>query len=287
MTSPSIPFAKMNGIGNSILVMDSRGSGQSLSPAPPRVIAREAFAYDQLMAIEDPRRPGAEAFVRIFNADGSRAEACGNGTRCVAWVLMRRGSATDLQIETEGGELACRRLEATVFSVDMGQPRLDWSAIPLASPVADTADVVLSLVAGLPSALSHCSVVNMGNPHAVFFVRDAATVSLPDVGPAIEHHPLFPQRVNVSIAEVRSRDHIVLRVWERSAGITLACGSAACATLVAAVRAGLTDRRARVSLPGGDLTIEWRDTDEHVIMIGGVELEHEGLLSPHIWDVAA
>lgn len=288
MISSALPFAKMNGIGNAILVVDLRGSGVAMASDAARVIGGcEGFDFDQLMTVGDPRMPGTDAFVEIFNLDGSRAEACGNGTRCVAWFLLRGEQKTHISVQTEAGELRCERLGPTRFSVDMGSPRLGWRDIPLAEPVGDTGHVALPPMAGLPASLSVFSGVNMGNPHAVFFTEDVASVPLERIGSLIEHHPMFPDRTNVSFAEIRSRTHVALRVWERSAGATLACGSAACATLVAAVRAGATERLAVISLPGGDLTIEWRQSDGHVIMAGDVELEREGVIPSDILDDAA
>jgi diaminopimelate epimerase len=281
-----LPFYKMNGIGNSILVVDTRTVDASLTPEAVRRIARHE-PFDQLMAIARPRRDGTDAFVEIFNHDGSRAGACGNGTRCVAWALSQDRSASRIVIETAGGALICDRLGPTRFAVDMGQPRLEWEAIPLAMPVPDTSSVALSGADRLPEAMRLVSGVGMGNPHAVLFVADAAAVDLAGFGPLIEHDAMFPERANVSFAEVIGRAAIRLRVWERSAGATLACGSAACATLVAAVRAGLTDRDATVSLPGGDLVVSWRAVDDHVIMAGETELEHHGRLTPALWSPIA
>ena len=243
--------------------------------------------FDQLMAIGDPQRAGTDAFVDIFNIDGSRAEACGNGTRCVAWAMLRHSDATNLLLQTAGGDLACTRLGETTFSVDMGEPRFGWRDIPLRDPVNDTRAVILSPLKGIPSHLSRFSAVNMGNPHAVFFVKDASAIALAEVGPLIECHTIFPERVNVSFAQIMDRNHIIMCVWERSAGATLACGSAACATLVASVRAGLSERQARISLPGGDLSIAWREVDDHVIMSGDVELEYEGMLPARLMASAA
>ena len=279
MTLPALPYFKMNGIGNSILVVDTRTTAVALTPEAARAAAAlPGFGFDQLMVIEVPRSFGTDAYVTIYNADGTEAGACGNGTRCVAWALTHGDHRARLTVETAAGRLDCRRLGPTRFSVDMGAPALNWPDIPLAEPVADTADVPLAPVAGLPAAYARCVAVGMGNPHAVFFVHDVAQVPLAVLGPLVEHHPMFPQRTNVSFAEVLGRSEIRLRVWERSAGATLACGSAACASAVAAVRRNLTDRRVRVGLPGGVLDIEWRAGDGHVIMTGDVALEHAGLL---------
>lgn len=284
MTNPldNRPIMRMNGIGNEILVLDLRGAGADVSPRDARAIARaRGLHYDQLMVLHEPRSEGARAFMRIYNADGSRSGACGNGTRCVAFVLSQAGEGDDLLLETDAGSLRAMRESETIFTVDMGPPRLDWREIPLASEQADTRRIVLTPpVAG---AGEEFSAVNMGNPHAIFFVEDALAVDLATLGPALEHHPLFPERANISFAQVVAEDEIVLRVWERGTGATKACGSAACATLVAAARAGLAKRRARLRLPGGDLVISWRE-DGHVLMTGPVEFEFETRLDPRLFE---
>ncbi|MDX7950003.1 diaminopimelate epimerase [Lichenihabitans sp. Uapishka_5] len=283
MAPPGLPYFKMNGIGNAILVVDGRTSGFVVTSSTARAAAAQpGLGFDQLMAIGRPRDGHRDAFVTIFNADGTESGACGNGTRCVAWALLRDSVETAVTVETAAGRLACRRLGPLRFSVDMGSPTLAWNAIPLARAVSDLQHVPLRPVAGLPADLSHCAAVGMGNPHAVVFVPDVAAIPLAEVGPAIEHDPMFPARTNVSFAQVIDRSTIRLRVWERSAGATLACGSAACATAVAAVRAGRTDREVRVMLPGGDLAIEWRAEDGHVVMTGDVVLEHAGLLPAEV-----
>jgi diaminopimelate epimerase len=274
-------FAKMNGIGNEIIVLDLRGEKMTVSPEEARAIhAGQGLAYDQLMVLQEPASPGTDAFMRIFNNDGSESGACGNGTRCVAYMLTREGGRSTLALETRAGLLDCRKVDDLTFSVDMGPARLLWQEIPLAGPVEDTCHVHLDDV---PAGLPDPAVVNMGNPHAIFFVADAHGFDLPVIGPKLEHHPMFPERVNVSLAQVLDREHILLRVWERGAGITQACGTAACATLVAAARLGLTGRKAWVSLPGGDLVIEWREADGHVIMTGPVEMEFEGRFDPALF----
>jgi diaminopimelate epimerase len=273
------PILRMNGAGNEILVLDLRGLGHELSPAEARAIAAQpGLRFDQLMALHDPRTAGDDAFMRIYNIDGSLSGACGNGTRCVAWALAREGK-TSLRLETDAGRIETRRETDALFTVDMGAPRLDWRDIPLAHAV-DTAAVTLD--PSVPGAPSQFSAVNMGNPHAVFFVSDAAKIDLDTLGRAIEIHPLFPQRVNVSFAQILAPDDILLRVWERGTGATLACGTAACATLVASARAGLTGRRAHLRLPGGELTIDWRD-DDHVMMTGPAEFEFETRLTSNMF----
>jgi diaminopimelate epimerase len=284
MTSPLAdrPILRMNGIGNEILVLDLRGAAHEVTPAEARAIARApGLGFDQLMTLHEPRGVDANAFMRIYNSDGSQSGACGNGTRCVAFVLGEKGEGDALLLETEAGPVRSWRQGKTVFSVDMGRPRLDWRAIPLAGEGADTRAVALTPpVAGAPSAFS---AANMGNPHAVFFVEDPEAIDLSALGPPLERHPLFPERANISFARVLAPDEILLRVWERGTGATKACGSAACASLVAASRAGLAGREARVRLPGGELGIVWGE-DDHVVMTGPVELEFETRLDPRIFE---
>jgi diaminopimelate epimerase len=277
------PILRMNGAGNEILVLDLRGLDHVLAPQEARAIAAApGLRFDQLMAVHDPRAEGDDAFMRIYNVDGSRSGACGNGTRCVAYALAKEGKER-LLLATDAGRIETRREAETLFTVDMGEPRLDWREIPLARQ-ADTRAVALDPpVEGAPP---HFSAVSMGNPHAVFFVPDARAVALETLGGRLERHPLFPERANISFAQILARDDILLRVWERGTGATQACGSAACATLVAAVRAGLSERRARLGLPGGDLTIDWR-ADNHVLMTGPVEFEFEARLTAALFEDAA
>ncbi len=272
----SLPFARMNGAGNAILVVDERGCPRAMTGDTARRIGEGRLNFDQMMVIGDPARPGVDATIRIFNIDGSRAGACGNGTRCVAWVMLEGENRHELNLDIEGTPVSCRREAETRFTVDMGAPSFGWRAIPLrhaADPDAADLGAVLGEL-GLPRP----SVLGMGNPHAIFFVPDARAIDLEDYGHRLEHDPMFPDRANVSFAEVLARDHIRLRTWERGAGATLACGSAACATLVAAARRGLAGRQATVSQRGGDLVITWRE-DGHVLMTGPVELEERGLLT--------
>jgi diaminopimelate epimerase len=246
------------------------------------------------MVLHEPRSPGTDAFMRIYNTDGSESGACGNGTRCVAWALFsdrdmagngRQGDS--LLLETAAGLLPVRRIAEETFTVDMGAPRLAWEEIPLRDPFQDTRYIELQ-IGPIDAPILHTpAAVNMGNPHAVFFVDRLDGFDLSRIGPLLENHPIFPERANISIARVAAPDHIELRVWERGAGLTRACGSAACAALVAASRRRLTGRRAIVSLPGGDLDITWRESDGHVLMTGPTELEHEDILSPALFAGAA
>lgn len=281
-------YLKMNGLGNEIVVLDLRGTGLLVTPAEARAIAgAPASRFDQLMTLHDPRAAGTDAYVRILNRDGSPAGACGNGMRCVAWAALRGRADDDLLFETEAGLLPATRLSDWMFTVDMGAPRLAWHEIPLAEPFHDTRWIELQIGPADAPTLHTPAAISMGNPHAVFFVGDVEAYDLGRIGPMLEGHPLFPERANISLAEVRAPDHIRLRVWERGAGLTQACGSAACAALVAAVRRELTERRATVTLPGGDLLVEWREDDGHVLMTGPVEFEHQGVLDPALFATQA
>lgn len=272
------PFVKMNGLGNEIVVLDLRDAPVAVPPEEARAIARpEVVPFDQIMALYPPKTPGTSAFVRIINSDGSESGACGNGTRCIALYEAGRTGADHLVFESVVGPLDCRVSGDTV-TVDMGVPRFGWHDIPLAGPVDDTR--AIELQAGPPEApvLRGPSVANVGNPHAIFWVEDIDAIDLSHYGPALEHHPIFPERANISVAQLVGPDHIRLKVWERGVGLTRACGTAACATAVAAARNGLTGRRVTISLPGGDLLIDWR-ADDHMLMTGPAEFEFEGRLT--------
>jgi diaminopimelate epimerase len=270
-------FVKMNGLGNEIVIVDLRRAPVAIAAADARAAARQE-PYDQLMALY-PGLAGIDAAVRIYNSDGSEAGACGNGMRCVASLLggeAGRIGRAELIFETEAGRVSCWRAGADTFTVDMGAPRFDSDQIPLASAMPDTRAIDLTFSLGDGRVLSKPSAVNMGNPHAVFWVDDPATYDLRRIGPALEHHPLFPERANITLAAAPTRERIVIRTWERGAGLTKACGSAACAAAVAAARLGRTERRVTVALPGGDLAIDWREADDHVLMTGPVAYERAG-----------
>lgn len=279
MTAPaSIPFVKMNGLGNEIVVIDLRGSTKVVTAEEARAIAhREGSHFDQLMVLHDPRSKGTSAFVRIYNSDGSESSACGNGTRCIGWLEAERIGARHTTFETKAGKLDVTVADKSRISVDMGEPRFAWDQIPLAEPFHDTRAIELQIGPIDAPVLHSPSVVNVGNPHAIFWVEDADAHDLGRLGPLLENHPIFPERANVSLAEVRSRTLIRVRTWERGAGLTKACGTAACAAAVAAMRKGLADRKVTVLLPGGPLEIEWR-ADNRIVMTGPVEVEHDGLL---------
>lgn len=281
------PFLKMNGIGNEIVVLDLRGANIEVSATDARAIGRgEGLKYDQMMVLHDPVTPGTLARMKIFNIDGSLSGACGNGTRCVAYALMDGTDTRRLIVESDAGLLECIREGQWRYTVDMGAPRLGALEIPLRDDLPDTTSIDLPDPPPGAEKLGPFGAVNMGNPHAVFFVDDIEAHGLDRLGPMIEHHTMFPQRVNVSLAHVESRERVALKVWERGTGLTLACGSAACATLVAAARRGLTDRRASINLPGGELVIEWRQSDGHVMMTGDVELEFEGRFDASLFETA-
>lgn len=272
--SPMTPFLKMHGAGNDFVVFDARKKPVRLSKAQVEQLSDRRFGIgcDQLVVIEPSDK--AVAMMRIFNADGSAASACGNATRCVGSLLMEESGLKKLKLETPAGVLEIEAAANGLVTVDMGAPKFEWHQIPLVSDY-DTLNVPLK-----KDTLSNPVAVNMGNPHAVFFVSSAKEVELSYVGPQIENHPMFPDRINVSVAQVVSPDAIVLRVWERGAGETLACGTAACATLVAAHRRGLTKNAATITLTGGVLNVEWRTgSDGHVWMTGPVAKTFEGRIA--------
>jgi len=281
------PMLKMNGLGNEIVVLDLRGADHVVAPAEARAIGgTPGLRFDQLMVLHAPRSAETEAFVSIYNIDGSEAGACGNGTRCVAWALNRETGRERFAVETAAGRLDCEKLGPQHYRIDMGRPRFGWRDIPIAHETADTARIWIDaagLGASLPNDFAGAS---MGNPHAVFFVEDVEAHDLARVGPLLETHALFPERANISLAAVTSRRSLTLKVWERGAGLTRACGSGACAAAVSAHRRGLTDRQVRVALPGGDLDIDWR-ADDSVTMAGGVTFEFEARLDPAAFAAAA
>jgi diaminopimelate epimerase len=271
----SIPFRKMNGLGNEIVVIDLRGR-PGLGRAVLRAIGRGGLPhFDQMMVLHDAVTPGTDAYVRIYNIDGSEAGACGNGMRCVSWVVAEGTGRKALKFETDAGVLEADVTDASRIAVDMGRPRFGWRDIPLSQPFDDTTGIDLHIAQPEGRELASPSVANIGNPHAVFWVDDIGAYDLAYLGPRLETHPLFPERANVSLAHVTSPRSITVRTWERGAGLTRACGSAACATAVSAARKGLTERRVTVTLLGGPLELEWRAND-HIWMTGPVELEHEG-----------
>ena len=269
------PFLKMNGLGNDFVVVETRSAPFAPTAEEVRAIADRSTGVgcDQLIAVD--KADDADAKVRFWNADGEEVSACGNGTRCVGWLLMQSSGKDEAVIETKAGRLVATRAGDRLVSVDMGEPGLDWTQIPLAE-AHDTAalDVVLYHHADL---MAPPGCVSMGNPHVVFFVPDVEAVPIARIGPEIETHPLFPQHVNVGFTQIVDRHHIRLRVWERGAGLTKACGTGACAALVAASRRDLVGRHATLELDGGELHVEWRE-DGHVIMTGPAAVDFMGEL---------
>ncbi|HUY69139.1 MAG TPA: diaminopimelate epimerase [Alphaproteobacteria bacterium] len=267
-------FLKMHGLGNDFVIFDGRQ--QPFKPAKEELIAladrRRGIGYDQLIVMLKPKSPGADVYLDMYNSDGSAQCACGNVTRCIARLLFSELGRKQAVIETVAGLLPVYEDAPGLIAVDFGPPRLGWKDIPLAKPVADTLHVPLAL-----GPLDDPCCVNMGNPHAVFFVPDTAKIPLGEIGPKLEYDPLFPDRCNIEIAQIIAADRIRMRVWERGAGITPACGSGACATLVAAVRRGLSARRAAIAMDGGDVFVEWR-ADDHVILTGPTAIVYRGEL---------
>ena len=279
------PFAKMNGIGNQIVVLDVR-DGAVVTPDDARAIAAH-IPYDQLMVLQKPRAAGTEAFIRIYNNDGTEAGACGNGMRCVAQQMFAASDKDALSFETKAGLLNTWRNADGSTTVDMGPPKLGWRDIPLAEEFRDTRAIELQIGPIDAPVLHTPSVVSMGNPHAIFWVDDVNAHDLVRFGPLLENHPIFPDRANITLAHIVDRDHITIRTWERGAGLTLACGSAACATVVAAIRLRRSERVVNVTLPGGDLVIEWRASDEHVLMTGAATFEYDGRFDPALFSSVA
>ncbi|MEO1014126.1 MAG: diaminopimelate epimerase [Pseudomonadota bacterium] len=268
----------MNGLGNDFVILDLRHTDHRPSEAEARAIANRAAGVgcDQVITIEPSASKATSAYMGVINADGSVVGACGNAARCVASLLLAETSVDAIALDTMSGRIRAQRAGDDV-AVDMGSPKFDWEDIPLSERVEDTRFLDIKLGPIDAPVLWGPSGVSMGNPHCVFFADDAEAHAIDRFGPMIEHHPLFPERANVSVAEVKARDRIRLRVWERGVGVTKACGTAACAALAAAHRRRLTDREATVDLDGGPLSIAWRD-DNHIVMTGPVAHEFDGVL---------
>ncbi|WP_374622994.1 diaminopimelate epimerase [Devosia sp.] len=277
----SAPFLKMNGLGNEIIVADMRGRADRVTPAAAVALAADpATRFDQIMAIHDPRTPGTANYVEIINSDGSLAQACGNGMRCVVQALAAETGLRSFVFETLAGILTGSEHADGSITVDMGRPRFGWDEIPLAEEFHDTTGIELQIGPIDDPVLHTPSVASMGNPHATFWVEDDVwNYALDRFGPLLENHPIFPERANISLAQVVAPDRIILRTWERGAGLTRACGTAACAALVNGARTYRTGRKATVTLPGGDLVVEWR-ADDHVLLTGPAEREFAGRFDP-------
>ncbi len=277
-----IPFAKMNGAGNAIIVADMRGIAQRVTPAAAIAVAADpALKFDQIMAVHDARTQGTDNYIDILNADGSSAQACGNGTRCVVQALAAETGKKSFTFETRAGILNAVEHDSGLISVDMGTPRFDWKDVPLAEEFRNTRMIELQIGPIDEPVLHSPSVMSMGNPHAIFWVdHDVWSYELEKFGPLLENHPIFPERANITIAQVLSPERIVIRTWERGAGLTLACGSAACAAGVSAARTRRTGRKVSIVAPSGaELGVEWR-ADDHVVLTGPAQWEFSGMLDP-------
>ncbi|KQV35678.1 MULTISPECIES: diaminopimelate epimerase [unclassified Rhizobium] len=281
-----VEFAKMNGLGNKILVVDMRGRRDRVTPeAAIALNANPETRFDQIMAIHDPKADGTDAFIDILNSDGTKAQACGNGTRCVVQALASETGRKAFTFQTVAGILNAVEHEDGTISVDMGTPVFEWSRIPLSEEFHDTSRIELQIGPIDAPVLHSPSVMSMGNPHAIFWVdRDVMSFDLERFGPLLENHPMFPERANITLAEVTSPTSLTTRTWERGAGLTLACGSAACSAAVSAARTGRTGRKVDIRVasatPPGILSIEWRERDDHVIMTGPAEWEWSGTVDP-------
>ncbi|WP_321334441.1 diaminopimelate epimerase [Breoghania sp.] len=280
MTAREIPFVKMNGLGNDFVVFDAREEPVRLSEKQIAAIGdrQSGIGFDQMIIVE-PSPLGLDAFMRIYNRDGSQVDACGNATRCIGRLVMEERDTDRATIQTNAGILKAFATDDEIrVTVDMGKPRLEWQDIPLAEEFRDTRAIELQIGPIDAPVLHSPAVVNMGNPHAIFFVDDIEAHDLARFGPLLEHHPVFPERANITLAQITGENEIRAIVWERGVGLTRACGTAACATGVAAARKRLTGRSVTVTLPGGPLHIEWRESDDHVMMTGDTEVEFFGTL---------
>jgi diaminopimelate epimerase len=273
-----IPFRKMNGLGNDFVVLDARSVPLVISESAAKSIAdrKTGIGCDQLIVLE--KSSGYDVRMRIWNAEGGEVQSCGNASRCIADLLFDENETNTATISTKGGILIASKAGDKMVTIDQGVPKFGWKDIPLSEVFADTRHIEMQY-GPIDQPLIHSpSVVNVGNPHCIFWVDDLDVVDLGRAGPMLENHPLFPERANISFAKVVARDHIILRVWERGAGLTKACGTAACATMAAGHRIKIIDAKCRITLPGGDLHMEVRESDGHVLMTGPVAYEFDGVL---------
>jgi diaminopimelate epimerase len=274
----TVAFRKMNGLGNDFVVIDARKQPISISDAQAKAIAdrKTGIGCDQLIVME--KSSLADVKMRIWNAEGGEVESCGNASRCIADIVMDETGLNSVSIDTKGGFLVGTRAGKLQVTMDMGKPKFDWDQIPLSEKFADTRHIELQ-VGPIDAPLMHSpSVVNVGNPHCVFWVNDLNVVKLDRVGPMLENHPMFPERANIEMAKVVSRNHVIVNVWERGAGITQACGTAACAVMAAGHRIKIIDAAARITLPGGDLFMSINEANGHVIMTGPLSYDFEGVI---------
>lgn len=285
----AVPYLKMNGLGNDFVIIDGRTHALALNEDQVRWIAdrEQGVGCDQLIIMQPGREDGADIFMKIYNAEGGEVDACGNASRCVAALMAQELGRNDVVIETNAGLLPSTVGDDEV-TVDMGTPKFAWHEIPLSEEFHDTRGVELQ-VGPIDHPILHTpSVVNVGNPHAVFWVKnDPEDYALDRFGPLLENHPLFPERANISLAQVLSPERIKVRVWERGAGLTRACGTAACAVAVAAARKGLAARAVKIDLPGGSLALNWRAADDHILMTGDWTLDGKGELPAELFATEA
>lgn len=274
-----VTYSKMNGLGNKIIVVDMRGRADKITvDAALAIAADERTSFDQIMEIRDADNDKIDAELRIINCDGSEAEACGNGTRCVVAWLEQENQRGQYLFKTKAGLLNATVESDGLITVDMGKPRFGWQEIPLAEEFFDTTNIELQIGPIDDPVLHTPSAASMGNPHCTFWVEnDIHSYELERFGPMLENHPIFPERANITLARVVSRQHLDVRTWERGVGLTLASGSSSCAALVNGVRKDFVDRKAKITVPGGEMTIEWR-ADDHVMMTGPAEFEFNGKL---------
>jgi diaminopimelate epimerase len=279
MSTPlAIAFRKMNGLGNDFVVLDGRARPLHITEDSARAIANRetGIGCDQLIVMETS--DVADVTMRIWNAEGGEVESCGNASRCIADILFSEMQSDTCTIITKGGFLAARKAGEGLVTIDQGKPKFGWADIPLSEAFADTRHIELQ-VGPIDKPLIHSpSVVNVGNPHCIFWVDDLDVVDFGRIGPMLENHPLFPERANISLAKVVARDHIMLKVWERGAGLTKACGTAACAVMAAGHRIKIIDAVCRITLPGGDLFMSVNEENGHVLMTGPAAYDFDGVL---------
>ena len=274
----SFHFRKMNGLGNDFVVLDARQNSIAISETQARAIAdrKSGIGCDQLIVMENSNF--ADVRMRIWNAEGGEVPSCGNASRCIADLIFDEKQTGQATIETLGGLLVATKAGERLVTIDQGLPKFGWAEIPLSEPFADTRHIELQ-VGPIDAPLLHSpSVVNVGNPHCIFWVNDLDVVDFSRVGPMLENHPMFPERANISLAKVVARDHVILKVWERGAGLTQACGTAACATMAAGFRIKIIDAKCKITLPGGDLFMGVNEANGHVLMTGPAAYDFEGTL---------
>lgn len=286
MDNPLLHFRKMNGLGNDFVVLDHRADSFKITEDFVRAVANRdtGIGCDQLIVMSPSKI--ADTRMRIWNNAGGEVESCGNATRCIADILFKETGKDTVLVNTTGGLLICTPTDDGMITVDMGKPKFDWQDIPLSEEFFDTTGIELQ-IGPIDDPLLHTpSVVNVGNPHAIFWVDDVESYDLARTGPLLEMHPVFTDGANISLAKIEG-DHITLKVWERGAGLTRACGTGACAAAVCAARKKLTGRKVTVTLPGGDLAIEWRAHDDHIMMTGPITYEFESNLPTELLAGAA